>query len=43
MVHTFPLVVVVVLNVDVAVDNWLEHVGEEEQWYHGPYKPWPVA
>ena len=43
VVHGLPLEVVVMVDVDVTVDEWLPHVHEEEHWHDGECKSNPVA
>lgn len=43
MVDGLALLVIVVLDVQIAVDYELQHRGKEEQWNHGPHKSGPVA
>ncbi len=43
MVDGFPLIVVVVLDVDIAMDYRLHHIGEEKHGNHWPNKSRPVA
>jgi hypothetical protein len=43
VVHSLPLVIVVMHDVNVTVENRLEHVSEEEYGNHGPDKSGPIA
>ena len=43
MIHSFPLVVVVMLNINVSVNNWLHHIHEEEEGDRGEHESGPVS
>ena len=43
MIDSFPLVVVVMLNINVAVNDWLQHVHKEEEGDHGEYESGPIS
>ena len=43
MVDSLVTVIIVVLDIDSSVDDWLHHVNEEESWHCWEHEPRPIS
>ena len=41
-IDCFPLIIVIVLNINGTMKNWLSNVHEEESWNHRECEPNPI-